>query len=393
MELLLAFSVTLLVAVLISELANRTVISTAFLFLAVGFVLGGGVLDLLPERAGDPLVEQLAELALFAVLFTDGMRVGLRELHQAWELPGRALLLGLPAVLVITALFAHWITGLPWAESFLVGAILSPTDPVFAAAIVGHREVPHRLRHLLNVESGLNDGLALPVVLVLIAVVGDDPVHATSIGLELILGVAVGIAIPWIIIRLEETRYFEASSQYAPLHAFALGLVLLSVTSLTHANAFLAAFAGGVTVATVSPAVKDAFHRFGELVAELFKLASILLFGALLSTQVVFQGVGWEAYAFAVLLIVVARPLSILLSLLGTDLDWREWAVAAWFGPKGFASLIYALLAFHAASAYAGRIFLVSAIAIGLSIVVHSSTDVLAVRWLRRHHVERGPEA
>ena len=90
----------------------------------------------------------------------------------AWRLPGRALLLGLPLTLALTAVFAHYIAGLPWLESFLLGAILAPTDPVFAAAIVGREEVPGRLRHLLNVESGVNDGLALPIVLVLLAATG-----------------------------------------------------------------------------------------------------------------------------------------------------------------------------------------------------------------------------
>src|SRR5665647_969366 len=120
--LLLCFAALLLVAVLISERANRTVLSTAVLFL-----LGG--IDI---RTGGPLVAGLAELALFSVLFTDGMRVGVADLRSAWRLPGRALLLGLPLTLVITAAAAHYVAGLPWLHSFLLGAILAPTDPVFA---------------------------------------------------------------------------------------------------------------------------------------------------------------------------------------------------------------------------------------------------------------------
>lgn len=115
----------------------------------------------------------LAELALFSVLFTDGMRVGWRDLRSAWREPGRALLLGLPLTVLVTAVLAHVVAGLPWLHAFLVGAVLAPTDPVFAAAIVGREEVPRRLRHLLNVESGVNDGLVLPVVLVLLAAAGE----------------------------------------------------------------------------------------------------------------------------------------------------------------------------------------------------------------------------
>src|SRR5919204_4755184 len=100
------------------------------------------------------------------------MRLSIRELLSAWHLPGRALLLGMPLTCCGTALFARLVVQVPWAEAFLLGAVLSPTDPVFAAAIVGREEVPQRLRHLLNVESGVNDGLALPVVVAMLAVVG-----------------------------------------------------------------------------------------------------------------------------------------------------------------------------------------------------------------------------
>ena len=120
-----------------------------------------GVLDL---EAGSPIVSLLAELALFAVLFTDGMRVGWSDLRSAWRLPGRALGWGLPLTLGVTAVAAHYIVGLDWPAALLIGAILAPTDPVFASALVGNDKVPARLRHLLNVESGVNDGLALPFV-------------------------------------------------------------------------------------------------------------------------------------------------------------------------------------------------------------------------------------
>ena len=117
-------------------------LSTAVLFLLAGVVAGEGMLGALSLRPDAPAVAILAELAMFSVLFTDGMRVGLKDLASAWRLPGQALLLGLPLTLVGTALLARWIVGLPWAKSFLLGAVLSPTDPVFAAAIVGREEVP-----------------------------------------------------------------------------------------------------------------------------------------------------------------------------------------------------------------------------------------------------------
>ncbi len=182
----------------------------------VGF-LAGGVTDLITIRPEDPLTIRLAELALFAVLFTDGMRVGVRDLTYAWRLPGRALLLGLPLTLLLTAALAHFVAGLPWLASFLVGAVLSPTDPVFASALVGREEVPLRLRRLLNVESGVNDGLALPIVVVLLAVASRQEVEAVTIAEELAFGVVIGVVVPWIALRLERTRLFDLAESYEPL--------------------------------------------------------------------------------------------------------------------------------------------------------------------------------
>jgi sodium/hydrogen antiporter len=163
MTLLLAYSAILLLAVLVSALAHRTVLSTAVLFLVAGFVLGDGVTGVVSLQPQDEIVAMLAELALFAVLFTDGMRVGWQDLISAWRLPGRALGWGLPLTLLVTALLAHFVAGLDWPEALLIGAVLAPTDPVFAAALVGNKMVPQRLRHLLNVESGINDSPPRPV--------------------------------------------------------------------------------------------------------------------------------------------------------------------------------------------------------------------------------------
>lgn len=311
MTLLLTFAIVLLAAVLVSALANRTVLSTAVLFLVAGFLVGEGVLDLVPLRPEDPVVELTAELALFAVLFTHGMKVGFRDLRAAWRLPGRALGIGLPLVMVLTALLGHYVVGLPWVESFLLGAILAPTDPVFASALVGNDKVPGRLRHLLN--------------------------------------------------------------------AFAIGLIVYAVTVTVDGNLFLAAFAAGVTVASFGPAQRESFEHFGELIAELRKLLALLMFGALISPQFLGE-IPWQGWVFAVLAIVVARPLSLVPSFVGTPLTVREQLAAMWFGPKGFASVVYGLIVLGSGIAHADEIFHLVALTIVLSILAHSSTDVVVAR-------------
>lgn len=378
-DLLLAFAALLLLAVLVSSLAHRTVLSTAALFLVGGFVLGEGTTGVLDLRPEDELVSALAELALFSVLFTDGMRVGLDQLRSAWRLPGRALLVGLPLTLLVTGLMAHHVGGLPWVEAFLLGAALSPTDPVFAAAIVGRQEIPYRLRHLLNVESGLNDGLALPVVVVLIATAGSGSAGFELVG-EVVAGIALGVVVPYVAIRLERTRFFSASTAYEPLNGFAIGLLVLALALLTHANVFLAAFSAGITVATMSPALRVAFQEFGELVTELLKLGALLVFGALIS--VAFLGdIGIRGYVFAFLALFLARPIALGLALLRSRLDRKERLAAAWFGPKGFASVVYGLLILDAGLALSNELFHLVALVVVASILAHSSTDVLVARW------------
>ncbi|MCA2229234.1 cation:proton antiporter [Nonomuraea aurantiaca] len=379
--LLLAFAGVLLLAVLLSSLAHRTILSTAALFLVAGFVLGDGALGVVSLAPDEELVGTLAELALFAVLFTDGMRVGWAELRSAWRLPGRALGWGLPLTLAITAVGAHYLVGLGWIESLLIGAILAPTDPVFAAALVGNDKVPPRLRQLLNVESGVNDGLALPFVMVFLAVAaGSQDLHLGELGWELGLGVVIGVAVPWLAITLERTRWFSASTAYEPLNALAIGLLVLALGKATHGNLFLAAFSAGITVATFGERQRASFEHFGELLAELFKLAALLVFGALISLPLL-GSVGWAGWLFALLALVLARPLAIWISFLGSGLTVREQAAVAWFGPKGFASVVYALIVLASGIAASQQVFQLVAVTIVASILLHSSTDIVVARW------------
>ncbi len=379
--LLLAFAAVLLVAVLVSSLANRTVLSTAVVFLVAGFVLGDGVLGVISLGGRDDVVSQLAELALFAVLFTDGMRVGWQDLRRAYALPGRALLVGLPLTLLVTAGFAHLLLGLSWTESLLLGAVLAPTDPVFAAALVGNDKVPARLRHLLNVESGVNDGLALPFVIILLGLSrSGQELHVAALSEELLLGLAIGVVVPYLAIKLEQTRLFSASRLYEPLNAVAIGLLVLALSKALDGNLFLAAFAAGSTVATVGIRQREAFEEFGELVAELLKLAALLVFGILITPSFLGE-VPVAGWVFAVLAIFVARPLALAVSFLGSRLSMREQAAAMWFGPKGFASVVYGLLVLGSGTARADTLFHLIAITVVLSILLHSSSDVLVARW------------
>ncbi|MCY0933146.1 cation:proton antiporter [Streptomyces sp. H34-S4] len=397
MVLVAVFGVALLVAVLLSGLAARTVLSTSFLFLVGGALVSDGFLGLIHITPDSEIMAVTADLALFAVLFTDGMHVSFPAMRRAWKYPARALGLGMPLAFAFMALVARYLVGLDWTTSFLVGAVLAPTDPVFASAIVGRKEVPARLRQLLNVESGINDGLALPVVLLLIAAAGPAAGAASGtsvweIVFELALGLALGVVLPLLVSVLVRFRLLGAEPKLLPLLPLATGVILYAACHLTHANPYLAAFSAGAVLASVSPESKRAFEPLGEALAELAKFAALLVFGALLTPQL-FGDLRWGGYAAVVLAIVLIRPASLLLSLIGTPFDRREKLAAAWFGPKGFASVVYGLLVLQSGIPRAEEAYTLIAVCIAFSIVAHSSTDVPVARMFRVNDLVGIPDA
>jgi NhaP-type Na+/H+ or K+/H+ antiporter len=382
LTLILIFGLVLLVSVSLSGVAARTILSTAFLFLVAGALVGNGALGLVSLTPDDQLVSVLADLALFTVLFTDGQRANLPALKEGWRVSGRALGLGMPLTMVGIAVPVHYLAGLDWATAFLVGAILAPTDPVFAAAIVGRRDIPLRLRRLLNVESGLNDGLALPFVLIFLGVAEGSESHLDSIAFELALGLVLGIAAPTVIALAWRSRILTAEPRLQALGPLSIAVVLYATCQLTHANPYLAAFAAGATLATLDRLVAEHYEPFGDLLSEITKFAALLVFGVLLTPDRISQlSVG--DWAVALLAILLIRPLAMAVSLIRTPLDRRERAAAAWFGPKGFASVVYGLLALQSGIAGAENVFDLVAVTIALSIVLHSSTDVPVAAVLR----------
>lgn len=384
MELVLAFGAVLLISVSLSGVAARTVLSTSLLFLLGGALLGNGgfgVVDISPK---DSVVGILADVALFTVLLTDGQRANLPALKEGWRLSGRALGLGMPLTMALIAVPAHFLLGLDWTTAFLIGAILSPTDPVFAAAIVGREDVPLRVRRLLNVESGLNDGLALPFVLIFIALAEHEETHWAVIAGELAGGVAIGVAIPLLVALAWRTKILTAEPRLQPLGGLAIGVLVFATCHLTHANQYLAAFAAGATLATIDHVAAEHFEPFGELLSEITKFAALLLFGALITPNLLSHLSATE-WILAVVIIVVVRPLAMFLSLLRTPLPRSEKLVAAWFGPKGFASVVYGLLVLQSSipEQTAVLVFELVAITIAISIILHSSTDVPVAHKLK----------
>lgn len=377
MTLFLVFCVTLVVAVLISEIAEKTVLSASVLFLAAGFMAGQHLFGNLPGLHPD-LLRRMAELALFSILFSDGIRTGgLKSIIQSWHLSGRALFLGMPLTIGGIALLGRFLLGINWPQAFLVGAVLSPTDPVFVSAVFRFQGVPGSVKRILNIESGLNDGLALPVVVLLLAHVAGNRGHAVSVIMELLLGILIGIGVPWLVIKAQESRFLNPVGLFQPLNAFAMGLLVLAICYRFGINLFLGAFAAGIAVPTLSTEVSEAFEKFGELVAELLKLLALLLFGAAMAPRFFVALSPW-AYIFVFLATFAVRPLAILLAMGGAGLSLRETWVIGWFGPKGFASVVYGLMIVQAGLPQLAHLV---GLAVTTSIVIYSSTDIFVGRW------------
>ncbi len=383
MHAVLVIATTLLVAVYIAGYARRTVLSTTVLFLAVGLLCGSGLLPFIRLRADESFIRAFAGATLFAVLFTDGMRVSATELRRHWALPGRALMIGMPIILAGTALAARLLLGLTWVNAFLVGAILSPSDPVLVESIVGRREVPERLRRLLNIESGLNDGLALPVVVALIAVSSGASQSAWHLSGEVAAGIGVGFAVAGAAIALERHR-FTSADDYLKFLPVAIGMLVWGLCAALGVNEYLGAFTAGITIFSFHPELKREFDAVGEYLVELVKLAAVFFVGVLLAREVQ-QRITWAQAAFVLLALAAVRPVAIGLSLAGSSLSRRQILVAGWFGPKGFSSVVYSLLALSADVSQAGDVFHICALTIAASIVAHSSSDVPVARWRGRH--------
>ena len=194
---LLVLGGLLMFGALVSGLVRRSFLSLAAPFVLAGFALGHGGLEVLDFDARSGFVHDLAVLALIVILFRDGLEVEAEMLQKAWHLPLRKLALAMPITGAIVAVAAHWIVGLGWLESCLLGALLSPTDPVLSSSVVTNPRVPRLVRHSLNLESGLNDGLALPAVLAFTAALGadDDFVWWRFVLQDVTLGFAFGVAL------------------------------------------------------------------------------------------------------------------------------------------------------------------------------------------------------
>jgi NhaP-type Na+/H+ or K+/H+ antiporter len=394
---LLVFGALLMFGALVSGLARRSFLSLAAVFVVAGFVLGEGGLEVLDFRARSEFVHDLAVVALVVILFRDGLEVEAEMLQREWHLPFRKLALGMPITGAVVACGAHWIIGLDWLESALLGALLSPTDPVLSSSVVTNPRVPRLVRHSLNLESGLNDGLALPAVLAFSAALADREnfVWWRFVLQDVTLGFAFGFLLAWLAAKLMPRGRRLADS--IPAHAqslYALGVAFtiygIAVGLPPEGNGFIAVFVGAITLGILRPDLRVNFENRADDIVEIVKLGIFVVFGALLTTDGLF-GDGWAAVGFVFVVLVVARPVAIWISLAGAGVETATKAFMAWFGPKGVATMTFALLVLGAGVPGADRIFNLAALCVFASVLAHGLTDTPGSEWLARREARPAP--
>ena len=381
----LVFGALLIGGALASGLAHRSFLSMTAVFVVAGFVLGDGGLEVLEFDAESGFVVQLATVALIVILFRDGIEVEAEMLQREWRLPARKLILAMPITCVLIALIAHVLTDLSWTESFLLGAC-SPTDPVLSSSVVTNPRVPRLVRHSLNLESGMNDGLALPAVLAFSAALAageDDFVWYEFVLQDVTLGFAFGIGMGFLASWLMPRGATTSRPTTSPVHALGVAFATygLAVTELLEGNGFIAVFVCAITLGIRRPDLGRHFEERADDIVEIVKLGIFVVFGALLTFGGLFED-GWAAVAIVVFTLVFARTIAIWISLAGAGIDTATKGFMAWFGPKGVATMTFSILVLGQPIAEGERIFNFAALVVFCSIIVHGPTDTPGSEWI-----------
>jgi len=390
---IVVFGALLVAGALLSGIAHRSFLSLTALFVVAGFVLGQGGLEVLHFSRESGFVRELAIVALIVILFRDGLEVEKEMLQRAWHLPVRNLAIGMPITCAVIAVATRALTDLTWTESFLVGALLSPTDPVLSSSVVTNPRVPRIVRHSLNLESGLNDGLALAPVLALAAALRLDDQSFTwwtfvlqDVGLGVVFGVGCALIASVLLPREGIPDHQRA------LYGLGVAFLTYGVTTLPpHGNGIIAVFVAGIVLGIRRPDIRAYVAARSEDLVEIVKLGVFVVFGSLLTFSGLFHD-GWAAVAIVIVTLLIARPVAIWTALAGTGTNTATKAFIAWFGPKGVATMTFSLLVLSEPIAQGPRIFNITALVVFCSILAHGLTDQPGSEWIARRAAPPAPE-
>ncbi|MGB9928497.1 MAG: cation:proton antiporter [Methanosarcina sp.] len=349
----IAFAVLLFAFGLISRKISGTVITAPMIFVAAGFLLSPAELDLVKLSSNSELVLIIAESALILTLFSDASMLEQQVLFQEEKLPESLLFIALPLIIAFGALVAAFLfKDLTFAEAGLIGAMLSPTDASLGQAIVNSPKVPLKIRQSLNVESGLNDGGAIPFFLFFLILVSGEalkqPVRTLfSLAFEQIgLGLIVGIAVGFLGGKLSKKAFLAGwtSGLYRKIGFMALAIVCWLAADSIGGSGFIAAFVGGLVTRLTNPSKHTEEEAIlTEAEGGILSFAVFFIFGITIATKIF--AITWPILFYAILNLTLIRMVPVAISVIGLHLHPKTILFLGWFGPRGLASIVLLLIA------------------------------------------------
>ena len=380
---LLVFFIILLFVAIFSGLIGKLPISFQMIFIVAGMFVGWlvtGYVDV-TQPPYSTIIFLIAEIALVLVLFSDASRVGLKALKN--KLSTRLLTIGLPLTIVLGVIIATLLfPGIPWWVAGIIGAALAPTDAALGQIVVQNKKVPERIRSTIEIESGLNDGGSVPFLLVFIAIGLAAEAFKPSgyfiqvafqqIGFGIIAGLSIGLVGGWLVLKARDKEWITPEFQRIAFLAMAI-LTFLIADSLG-GSGFIAAFIGGLALGYI---VKDAgkiLIDFSEAEGQLLNLAVFFLLGIVVLPLL--YNITWQILLYAVLSLTVIRMLPVAISLIGTKLGTDSVLFIGWFGPRGLASIVLALLALDELKVFPGDTTFITVVFVTvlLSVFAHGLT-------------------
>src|SRR5919106_2078670 len=374
---------------MVSDRLSMSPITAPMVFTTIGLIVGTGGLGWFDLDLEAVSVSILVEATLVLVLFTDAIRIDLRALRHQATFPARLLAIGLPLAIVFGTIVAVLLFDeLTWPEAALVAAVLAPTDAALGQAVVSNQRLPVRIRQGLNAESGLNDGIMVPVVTVLLAIAAAETQSSgydvwgefiiRQVGFGLLSGVVIGLAGAWILHRRAVANHVEGI--YRQLATLAVAAAAFTTAELLEGNGFIAAFVAGLAFGHIAREQCEGISDFTQDESELLASTSFLLFGAVVAGSLIDQ-LDWQVALYAVASLTIIRMVPALIGMTGSGTLLETRLFVGWFGPRGLASILFALFVLeHLDSPNTTTIFLIATWTVLASIYAHGLT---ASPWAR----------
>lgn len=396
----LGLFLTAIFTVLFALVANRlskTIFTAPMIFLAVGYTMSKT--ELLPNVEMEETLHLVAETTLIILLFLDAAQTDFSALKKRFVWPIRMLLIGLPLSILIGTLLA-WplLPGWPLVAVALVAAILSPTDAALGQAVITNTTVPERSRRALTVESGLNDGLALPLILLFASLtasaMSNDNTQWLLFGAKQIIfgplcGAVMGVISAKLLLWAKAHEY--TSEIYEGIGAIALAVAIYLAASAIGGNGFIAAFVGGLIFGAFVKGQCKFVYEFTESEGQGLSWAAFFLIGLLLLPEAI-PNLTWEIAAIILGSLLIVRPVAIWISLIGTDASASTRLFFGWFGPRGLATALFALIVVKEINAELGEPILHLAVnAVWISALLHGITALPGAKFYASRTEQENP--